>query len=142
MSIVVDTNSTAGSSLQQEVWHLPAPFKAVSAVTARAVVAISTAGQVALAATDSTASLCVGVAKNAIAAGDSGIVIVHGIAENVPCDGSVSAGDLLKRSATTTGSVAASSAPAEGEVLGVAINASASNVVDVWVGPAGSSGVS
>jgi hypothetical protein len=133
MSIVVDTNSTAGDSLQQEVWHLPAPYKAATAVTAKRVVAISTAGQVALAATDSTAVLCVGIARDAIAAGDSGIVIRAGMAENVPCDGTVSAGSILKRSVTTTGSVAATATPAQGEAIGVAINASASNVVDVDV---------
>jgi hypothetical protein len=133
MSIVVDTNSTAGDSLQQEVWSLSAPYKAATAVTAKRVVVINTTGKVAISATDSTATLCVGIARNAIAAGDSGQVIRGGIAENVPCDGTVSAGDVVKRSATTAGSVAATATPALGEAVGVAINASASNVVDVDV---------
>lgn len=133
MSHIVDTNSTAGDDLQQEVASLSFPYKAASAVTAKRVVAISTEGKVAIAATNGTASLTIGIARDAIAANHSGQIIRGGIASDVPCDGPVSAGDVLKRSATTAGSVAATATPALGEAVGVAVNASASNAVDVDV---------
>lgn len=121
------------TDLQSTVWSQSVPFKASAAVTAKRVVTIGTDGQVVIAATDSTATLCVGVAEAAIASGYIGNVIISGIAENVPCHGTVAAGDRLKRSATTAGSVIATTAPAAGEVIGVAIAASSSNTVDVWV---------
>src|SRR5690606_5641948 len=124
--------STTGD-LQQEVASLSFPYKAATDVAAKRVVAIDTTGKVAVAATDSTASLCIGIARDAIAAGEDGQIIRGGIATDVPCDGAVVAGDVLKRSATTAGSVTATSTPALGEAIGVAINASASNVVDVDV---------
>lgn len=112
-----------------------AQFVTSAAVTAKRVVAIGTAGLVAIAATNGTASLTVGIAQSAIASGQAGLVVTQGIAEDVPCDGTVAAGDLLKRSVTTAGSVSATATPAAGEVIGVAINASSSNTVDVWVTP-------
>lgn len=121
------------TDLRTQLWAQEAAFKASAAISARRVVAIGTNGQIATAATDSTASLAVGIAQDAIASGATGMVIVQGIAEDVPCDGTVAAGNLLKRSATTAGSVAATATPAAGEVIGVAINASSSNTVDVWV---------
>lgn len=128
-------NAFGYTDLQTTLWYQAAEFKTSAAVTAKAVVAIGTTGLVAIAATNGTASLAIGVAVNAIASGASGEVCVFGIAEDVPANGAVAAGDLLKRSATTAGSVAATATPAAGEVIGVAINASASNVVDVWVRP-------
>lgn len=113
-----------------------APFRTSAAVSAKRVVAIGTTGLVATAATDGTASLTVGIAQSAIGSGSDGLIIIHGMAEDVPATGAVAAGDLLKRSVTTAGSVSATATPAAGEVIGVAINASASNVVDVWVLPA------
>lgn len=122
--------------LESKLFRLTAEFEASAAITGPAVVAIGTDGKIAAAATNGTASLSVGIAQRSIASGKIGSVVVLGIAENVPANGAVAAGDLLKRSATTTGAVAATNAPADGEVIGVAINASASNVVDVWVFPA------
>lgn len=121
------------TDLQTLLWALQAPFKASAAIADKRVVAIGTDGQVATAATNGTASLAIGVAQDAIASGAAGLVIVMGIAEDVPAAGGVAAGDLLKRSVTTSGFVSTTATPAAGEVLGVAINASASNVVDVWV---------
>ncbi len=96
----------------------------------------TTGNGVATAATDGTASLVVGIFQEASATTDQVIpVVVLGLAENVPCNGTVAAGDLVKRSVTTAGYVAATATPAVGEVVGVAVNASASNVVDVWVRP-------
>lgn len=123
------------TDLQTVLYSQTAPFQTSAAVTAKRVVAIGTAGTVAIAATNGTASLTVGVATDAIASGNVGLVIIGGIAEDVPCDGTVAAGDLVKRSVTTAGSVATTATPAAGEVMGVAINASSSNTVDVWVIP-------
>jgi len=108
-------------------------FKTSAAVGAKAVVAIGTDGTVATIATDGTASLQIGVSLKAAASGKAVPVQLLGIAEDIPCDGAVSAGNLLKRSVTTAGRVQATATPAVGEVIGIAINASASNVVDVWV---------
>lgn len=112
-----------------------APMRTSAAVTGPAVVAIGTGGAIATAATDGTASLVVGIAVDSIASGKDGQVVVQGLAENVPCAGAVAAGDLLKRSVTTAGYVSATATPTAGEVVGVAINASSSNTVDVWVRP-------
>lgn len=131
---IVNPNGAFGyTDLQTKVGSLQMEFKTSAAVTAIQCVSIGTAGTVAESATNGTASLVIGIAPEAIASGDTGNVIVFGMAENVPCDGAVAAGDLLKRSVTTTGSVAATATPAAGEVIGVAINASSSNTVDVWV---------
>lgn len=121
------------TDLQTKLGSLEMEFTTSAAVTAIQCVSIGTGGLIAESATDGTASLVVGIAVEAIGSGKSGGVVVLGIAENVPCNGAVAAGDLLKRSVTTTGSVAATATPAIGEVLGVAINASSSNTVDVWV---------
>src|SRR5690606_1797590 len=110
MSHVVDTNGTT-DDLQQEVASLSFPYKAASAVAAKRVVAIDSTGKVAVAATDSTASLCIGIARDAIGAGESGQIIRGGIATDVPCDGAVAAGAVLTRSATTAGSVSATATP-------------------------------
>jgi hypothetical protein len=123
------------TDLQTKLFSEAAPFVASAAVTAPAVVAIGTDGRVATAPTNGVAALCVGIAVDSIVSGQAGQAVVQGVAGQVPCDGAVSAGDLLKRSVTTAGRVSATATPAAGEVLAVAINASASNVVDVWVVP-------
>lgn len=126
------------TDLQSQILAFTGVFPTSASVTGPAVVAIGTDGTVAVAATNGTASLTIGVAINSQAAvtGKACKVVVLGIAENVPANGTVAAGDLLKRSVTTAGSVAATATPGAGEVMGVAINASASNTVDVWVFPA------
>ncbi len=132
---ITNPNGAFGfTDLKTKVWSLGAEFKATAvAISARRVVSIGTAGTIAVSATNGTAALCVGITQRAIPASKTGLVIVMGMAEDVPCDGAVAAGDLLKRSVTTAGSVAATATPAAGEVLGFAINASSSNTVDVWV---------
>lgn len=129
------TGAFGYTDLRSKLFALEGDFQASAAVTARRVVAIGTDGKVALAATDGTASLAIGIAQDAIASGNVGSVVLMGIAEDVPATGTIAAGDILKRSVTTTGSVSATTSAADGEVIGVAINASASNVVDVWVFP-------
>jgi hypothetical protein len=134
---VVNASGAFGySDLETTTYQHTAPFKASSTVAAKAVVAIGTDATVATAATNGTASLTIGIAQTAIASGNVGNVILGGIAEDVPCDGAVAAGDLLKRSVTTAGRVATTATPAAGEVLGVAINASSGGTVDVMVFPA------
>lgn len=123
------------TDLETKNYSHAVPFRSSAAISAKRVVSVGTDGTVATTATDGTASLTVGIAKSAIASGADGLVIIHGMAEDVPATGTVAAGDLLKRSATTAGSVSATATPAAGEVVGVAINASSSNVVDVWVTP-------
>lgn len=110
-------------------------LEASAAVTSKRAVTIGTNGKVALAAHDSTASLVIGIAANGstVTTGDVVRVVVRGVVTSVPCDGAVAAGSILKRSVTTTGSVAATASPAAGETIGVALAASASNVVSVYV---------
>lgn len=124
------------TDMQNNLFSIEAPMLAAADISAPRVVAINTAGGVATAATDGTASLTIGIAPRAIASGQVGGVVVLGIAENVPAAGTVAAGDILKRSVTTAGYVSTTTSAADGEAIGVAINASASNVVDVWVFPA------
>src|SRR5438105_4632966 len=89
------------TDLQQKSWALFAEMNASAAITAKRVVAIDTTGKVAIAATNGTASLVVGIARDAIASGSNGVVVVAGIASAVPATGTVAAGDLVKRSVTT-----------------------------------------
>lgn len=121
------------TDLQSNLWNQPVEMQASAAVAAATVVAIGTNGQVATAATNGTAALCVGVSQDAIASGNVGNVIIQGVATGVTADGAIAAGALLKRSATTAGAVAATASPAAGEVIGFAIAASAGGVVTVWV---------
>jgi hypothetical protein len=124
------------TDLQTALFSIEAPFLASTAVTAKSVVALGTAGAVSIAATDGVAALKIGIAAQAIAAGNTGGVIVFGIAEDVPIAGAVATGDLLKASATTAGRLSTTATPAAGEVIGVAISTGTANTtVDVWVIP-------
>lgn len=108
-------------------------FKASTTVAAKAVVAIGTDYRVATAATNGTAALGIGVSLEAGVAGNLIQVATNGLVKAVPVDGAVAAGDTLKRSVTTAGKLAATASPATGEKLAVALAASASNVVDIWI---------
>ena len=121
------------TDLRSGLWSQEAVFQATAVIVARNVVAIDTNGRVATAATNGTASLALGVAQDAATTSGGVSVVVGGIAENVSAAGAIAAGDLVKRSVTTAGYVSATATPAAGEVLGVAINASTANTVDVWV---------
>lgn len=112
-----------------------AEFKTSAAVANKAVVSIATDGtyRVATAATNGTASLVRGIAIEAAASGGLVQVATAGLVKSVPVDGAVAAGDILKRSVTTAGRLATTASPAAGEKVAVALAASASNVVDVWV---------
>jgi len=133
-TIVNASNAFQYTDLQTGVFSVQAEFKASAAISAPRVVAIGSTGLIATAATDVTASLAIGVAiRAASAAGKTIPVVIHGIAENVPVAGAVAAGDILIRSVTTAGFLSASATPGVGQALAVAIQASASNVADVWV---------
>lgn len=122
------------TDLRTQLFSEEAEFKAAGAIAgAPQVVGIGTDGTVTEIGTATAAALAIGIAVNNCASGEIAKVVVAGIAENVPVDGACAAGALLKRSVTTTGSVAASATPAAGETIGIAINASSSNTVDVWV---------
>lgn len=108
--------------------------KASAAITGPVCVSLGTTGEIATTATDGTAGLCIGIAVQSIASGSVGGVVILGLAENVTAEGTIAAGAIVKRSATTAGAVAATATPGVGEALGVAINASAGGTVDVWVG--------
>ncbi len=120
---------------QDKLYQQIAPFKAQSAITGPAVVAINTTGNVATVATDGTAATCVGICINSPAAGEIAQVVIAGVVDSVPVAGTVSAGQMLIRSVTTAGRVNSSSAPAAGEALGVAIadGSGANGTISVWV---------
>lgn len=121
------------TDFQTKIQGIDLEFETSAAVTAKRVVALGTDGKVALAATDSTASLGVGIALHAAASGDLVKVRVLGAVDDVPTTGALAAGGIIKRSVTTTGSIATTASPAAGEALGFAINASASNLTDVFL---------
>lgn len=121
------------TDLRTQLWAQEATFKASAVIAAKSVVAIGTTGQVATAATNGSASLAIGIAQGAGTTNGDVQVVVQGIVENVPANGAIAAGAIVIRSGTTAGAVAASATPAVGEALGVAIAASASNLVTVWV---------
>ena len=120
---------------QDKLYQQIAPFKAESAITGPAVVAINTTGNVATVATDGTAATCVGICINSPAANEIAQVVIAGVVDAVPCAGTVSAGQILIRSVTTAGRVNSSTAPAAGEALGMAIadGSGANGTVSVWV---------
>lgn len=120
---------------QDKLYQQIAPFKAESAITGPAVVAINTTGNVATAATNGSAQLVAGICINSPAAGEIAQVVIAGVVDAVPCAGTVSAGQILIRSVTTAGRVNSSATAALGEPMGIAIRdgSGANGTVDVWV---------
>ena len=108
-------------------------FKAAGTIAKGRCVSLSTTGTVTQSATDGTATLVVGISLESAVSGDSIKVATEGIAENVGAQGTINAGAIVIRSATSAGYVAASATPSAGEPIGIAFNASASDTVDVWV---------
>jgi hypothetical protein len=121
------------TDVQTKMGALVWEFKAQSSITGPACVVLNTTGNVATAATNASTAAIIGICINSPTTNQVARVVVFGVAENVPTNGSVSALDRLKPSATTAGYVAATATPAANEVIGFAISASASNVTDVWV---------
>lgn len=114
------------------------PMPTSAAISGVKVVSIGTTGTVATATTSVAPSLCVGISTGSAASGGLVPVVTYGIIENVPADGTIAAGAVLKRSGTTAGSVIdATSSAAPGEVLGVAVTAASGGLVTVLVGHRG-----
>lgn len=121
-----------GYSGLDQLYQETVPSQASATLTAGRVVAIGTTGQVAHAATNGTASLVIGVAYEDATAAQTLEIIKYGYASTF-ADGTVAAGDILKRSTNTAGYVMATATPGVGESIGVAMAASASGRVDTWV---------
>lgn len=127
-------NNPAGAfGLTADFPRSASEYQASAAVTAKRVCAIGTNAKVAVAATNNTATLCIGISDAAIASGNVGLIVERGVVTGVTADGAIAAGDILKRSTTTTGAVQATATPVAGEGIAVAIAASAAGVVDVYV---------
>lgn len=114
-------------------WSQQIPMKAGADIAAGNVVALQTDFTVIKAATDVTAHLVVGQAVAAISSGKVGLIRVHGATDDLVAEGTIGAAAILKRSATTTGAVAATATPAAGEVFAISVAASASGVVKAWI---------
>lgn len=123
------------TATKDKLYQQIAPFKAESAITGPAVVAINTSGNVATAATNGSAQLVAGICINSPAAGEIAQVVIAGVVDAVPCAGTISAGQNLIRSVTTAGRVNSSATAALGEAMGVAIadGSGANGTVSVWV---------
>lgn len=114
-------------------WSQQIPMKASTDIAAGNVVALGTDFTVAAAATNGTAHLVVGQAVSAISSGKVGMIRVMGATDDLVAEGTIAAAAILKRSATTTGAVAATATPAAGEVFAIAVAASAGGVVKAWI---------
>lgn len=121
-----------GYTSLDQLYQETAPSQASATVTAGRVVSLGTQGKVAHSATNGTASLCLGIAYEDMTSGFTGDIIKYGYASGF-ADGAIAAGDILKRSTNTAGYVMATATPGIGESVGVAIAASASARVDMWV---------
>lgn len=121
------------TDLQSQLGQNVMSFKAAAAIAAKVPVSITSTGTVATTATDGVA--IVGVSLNAAASGDTVLVIVNGIAENMSAGGATTLGTPVIRSATTAGYITSSATPVTGTSIGFALGASASNQTDVWVMP-------
>ena len=94
-----------------------------STIVGGCVVCANGAAGVGTCSTSGTARLALGVAVASITAGNIGDIQTTGSISGVPCDGTVTPGDLLIRSSTTAGSVMADNTPNPGETLGKALTA-------------------
>lgn len=115
--------------------NLTAPFQSAETSTTISkgqVVSVNTARKILQATTTVDVDLVIGVALEDIEAGGTGLVALYGIVTAVKAQGAIAAGALVIRSGTTAGSVADAGAAADG-IIGVAIAAAASNLVDVFV---------
>ena len=131
---ITNTQGVYGySDLDTRGWQLSMPATTRAAVEGPAVVELDDDLTVATAATDGTASLARGIVVGSHTANRSVNVVVGGVVADVPVDGAVAKGAVLKRSTTTAGRLQATATPAVGERLAIALAASASNVCDVFV---------
>lgn len=107
-------------------------------ITAGQIVTAATgtnAGKILQATTSVVALFVIGIALEDIAAGGEGMVATWGVVTNAKTQGTVNAGDVLTRSGTTAGSVAAITQAATdlpGSVVGFALTTAASNLATVF----------
>lgn len=107
--------------------------KTSAAISAGRVVQQASTGTISTALTNGTVATTVGIVPSAIASGGTGRVVTYGPVDSVPCTGAISAGDKVKPSVTTAGSVVVTASPATGECIGYAMTDSASNLTTVFV---------
>lgn len=139
---IVYANGAFGyTDLDTKVWSNKQPFKsgeASATISRGTVVALNTQSNIITSVTNGAEELVVGIAAEDIAAGEVGLVVIEGMAENAVPDGDIAAGNIVMRSATTAGRVAAATTTAVatvGQTLGVAISTgnTTTGAVDVWV---------
>lgn len=120
-----------------KAFSLERPFKSNESSTTIAagdVVIITSGGLVEQSATGDDVNLAIGVAKEAIAAGEVGLITVLGIC-TVNCESTVAAGEALGRSGTTAGR-ANTATNGAGGIFATALSAAASNQCTAWIGGA------
>ena len=117
--------------------RVEATFVAAGTITAGRCVTIGTDGtisQAAASASTPAGALTCGVAVNSAVAGGTVTVVVYGLVDTV-AQGTVTAGNLVTRSATVSGSVASAGTTIASTVFGTAITtASDGGTVTIWVG--------
>jgi len=136
-TITNPTGAFGYSTLDQQGWNESAPFVvSTAAVGAKQLVQIDPAGNTVRVATTTPNQLQVGITQQPGNVGQTVNVIVQGTAAGVAYTGTAPiAGDVLIASATTAGRLAVNNTPGIGQSVGMAINAGAGGVVDVWVTP-------
>lgn len=134
--IISNPNGAFGySSIDEKLPRTTEEFLAGGAIGAKVPVSITSTGTITATLTDDVAARVIGISVKAIASGKTGLVITQGIASGVSAGGATTLGTPVIRSATTAGYVTSSATPAVGEFLGIALGASASNQVSVYVDP-------
>ena len=132
--LISNPNGAYGyTSIDQKLPQTTEEFLAGGTITAKVPVSITSTGTITATATDDTASRVVGISLKAITSGKTGLVITGGIASGVSAGGATTLGTPVIRSATTAGYVTSSASPAVGEAIGIALGASSSNQVSVYV---------
>lgn len=122
------------TDLTEKFQPITMEFEATADIPARTVVLITTAAKITKAATGTAAAgTTLGVTVDAIESGRVGRVVVLGIVDNVPADGSIAAGSPVIASTTTAGSVIAKAAPTTNEALGWAVAAASGGTVTIFV---------
>lgn len=121
------------TDLTATLYQEASEFKAGGTITANTPVSITSTGTVIATATDGVA--VIGVALESGVSGDTINVCLKGVVTNVSAGGATTNGTQVIRSATTAGYVTSSATPVVGTVVGMALGASASNKVTIWVNP-------
>ena len=132
-SRIHDPNLAASEGYEYRLGQQSKSVRASATFANKRVVAATTNG-VAQVATNSAPATVVGIAETeATSIGRTIRLAFHGAVDDVPAEGTIGAGAILKRSTTSAGHVTATTTPAAGEAIGFAITASASGVVPVYL---------